>query len=202
LADKARKQLLAWVPVRRTEPGAESIAKARGIITPLYAELRNLYGAPNEEEQFVVSLMAYDASERRLVVADGLMNGGEPGPPLWNFWLPFGLGLAGACFKQGDRPYMYIASAAASETGSPNYYIPMPKAVDYEVLVAIPLRATGPLPPPGYEPSRQCVAVLCFGSNRADSQLRTLVGPDRRADLLELAGRCEAVFDLFCGALP
>jgi hypothetical protein len=129
------------------------------------------------------------------------VNGEELTQALWDFRLPFGLGLAGACFKQGNNPYMYIRPSSETPPFGSSYYLPVPGTEYQEVLLAIPLRIPGASnPPQGCEASRQCAAILDIGSSSEMSKLRSLV--ENRNELYVLAAQCQDVFDAFCGALP
>jgi hypothetical protein len=55
---------------------------------------------------------------------------------MWDFWLPFGLGLVGTCFKEGERAFLY--ERRAGPTTTPDFYLPLPDSSSHEVLMAIP----------------------------------------------------------------
>jgi hypothetical protein len=186
-AAELRGRLLRYASLRRTDPGNSAIAKPRIIMERLYDALNRKYG--KKRGGFAVMLMTYEPIKRRLVVVDDVEEGGEPKPGAWTFHLPFGLGLAGACFKQGERVFVY--RKPSKRDAEPNSYLPV-EGTAHDALIAIPLRRPGaPDPPAGYEPGRQCVGVLNIGSRSAGNKLKQL----QTEDLKMLKAQCQGTFD-------
>jgi hypothetical protein len=113
----------------------------RGYLRALYQQLRGAMGAPKDD--FVVSLMVYDEQKRRLIVADGIENGSDddPSPEMWDFWLPYGLGLAGSCFRSGRGFAFEEEPHADGKNGGfdTRYYLSIPGRRKPKFLIAIPL---------------------------------------------------------------
>lgn len=151
----------------------------------LRAELQRLLGIFGErfasevrEERLGIGLMAYDAAERALVLADGAYNWQRE--PDLTFSIPFGEGLAGAAFKQrrvllyarpelqrtrGGRAYLYDGDQASARTR-------------YQALVCVPL--VHPARELGDEiDAREVVGALSFGSDSPSSGLLTLLDLQR-----------------------
>jgi hypothetical protein len=133
---------------------------------------------PAEKEGFEVSMMVFDDVKRRLVVVEGAIDGSEPAPKMWDFSLPFGLGLAGACFKEGERAFLYVRPDEQSP--GPELYIPRNDDDIHDVLLALPIDhpqfakyltmkgLKGEKP----ERARQCIGVINIGSRTRTTNLR------------------------------
>jgi hypothetical protein len=129
-------------------------------------------GLPN------LHLLAYNHRLRRMETVDGICAGGEPVPNAWNFWLPFGLGMGGACFKN-PRAYLYVPPDPASPR-KPDYFLYVegserpPAALltlplfhpEYEPPVVSDYDASVPL-----ERGRQCIGVVDIVSPESGDRL-------------------------------
>jgi hypothetical protein len=142
------------------------------------ANLRRNY-ASIQGERFEVSAMTYDDSRRRLQYFEGTVNGKPIPAASWNFSLPFGAGLAGACFKDPNRAFLYDRP---SEPGNqPELYLPVSDGLQHSVLLTLPLyhpklaNFVNELEISGVDRSRFCVGVVNIGSDSADSALRSLL---------------------------
>jgi hypothetical protein len=127
--------------------------------------VRSLFGeqgtAPN------LQLMAYNHRLRRLEMVEGVYGDGEPPPNSWNFWLPFGLGMGGACFKN-PRAYLYVPPPLAARR-EPDYFLHVPGGEgEPAALLTLPLFHPEYEPPvvPDYDESvplergRECIGVV------------------------------------------
>lgn len=200
-ANNIRQKLIAYSAWRQRDASTEaSTSRAHAILAAFYADLHGQHVAAGSTERFGLMLRTYDKSQRRMVLVDGVINHQDPQPKEWDFKLPFGLGLAGACFKDGDKPYVYLRPSAEEASSAPAYYLSVPGRDHHGVLLAIPLKPPG-LPqqmPADYEPSRSCAGVLDIGSNNANASLIKLV--QQREALRECVDQCQDVFRKFCDA--
>jgi hypothetical protein len=135
--------------------------------------------------------MVYDDLERRLQVVEGSIDGDNLPPAVFkDFWLPFGLGLAGACFKESERAFFYVHPTKPGP--DPEYYLPLRENYQHEVLLAVPIYhpgfadylATKTLGSKGPERSRQCIGVFDIGSRSANEKLRELRDHPKTVDEL------------------
>ncbi len=196
-AQDIRKKLLGYAAVRRDQRDLDEQGKL------IREQVREIAGAlaywfaldkhSGQAETFQVSVMTYDESRRRLAMVDGTNiidgagKGNEPDPSLWDFWLPFGLGVAGACFKQASRPFVYVRPKPGSVATGPDIYVPsLTGSSGQEVLVSVPVDHPQYKPELDLERSRQCIAVVTFGSTSASTKLHELSGPKET-----LSGRLE-----------
>jgi hypothetical protein len=108
------------------------------------------------------------------------MNGGPPAPEIWDFWLPFGIGLGGACFKQGGRVFYYVRASS----GNPEFFLNIPGRSTSAVLVSVPLDH------PSYdlairiEDSRQCIGVINIASESEHTKLQAVTTDKDTSDEL------------------
>ena len=198
-ANKMRRKLLEYSTRRRRDTCTEATTnKAHAILAAFYADLHRQHVSGGSAERFGLMLRTYDKSQRRIVLVDGVMDHQDPDSKEWEFKLPFGLGLAGACFRDGAKPYVYLRPSSEEASSGPAYYLSVPGREEHGVLLAIPLKTPGALQqmPAGYEPSRSCAAVLDIGSNHANASLIRLV--QHREALRECVDQCQDVFRKFC----
>jgi hypothetical protein len=138
-------------------------------------------------------------------MADGRMNGGAMTQSSWDFWLPFGMGLAGACFRMGDRVFGYIRPRE-EDPEREEYYLKIPNLPPHACLLALPidhpdfsqppdLGDTAPMP----ERCRQLIAVVTIGSTSLSARMKSLCkakpSKDEYKQLKQLRQRCQK----FCG---
>ncbi len=139
IADLAnfRKKLLGYRRSRKAHHKRLSpIHLFRTQFLQLYESLQECLGIPKND--FEVSLMTYDQKRRRLVTTHGIKNGHGLDSRTWDFWLPFGLGLAGSCFKQGSA--FILKREPAEELGRDlDYYLPIAGRRRPKFLTTIPL---------------------------------------------------------------
>lgn len=177
------------------------------IQTPLkeiYTRLEHKY-RKDPRERFAVSMMTYDELDHRLKLVDAVVNRGEPSQDMWDFWLPFGAGLAGACFKQqSDNPMIYFAPTPEDVRTGPEVYYPFPNRERHSVLIAFPLTH------PGYslqgrtssfESARVRLAILDIASNSETTNLLSFKGPSGNNNFRQLAVWCNDLTQRLCTAL-
>lgn len=161
------------------------------LLQELYKKVKSKYtNKHGVKEQFVISLLTYDEKERLLKLVDTIWSNEEIDPKLWEFWLPFGGGLSGVCFRQQDSfPLVYFAPQNASEAkqrAGPEVYLPLPN-MKHSVLVAIPLEHPKyELTSSAFETSRQRLGVIDIGSDSEESELFALRGEDQNKHFNEL----------------
>lgn len=191
----AFRQLLVGVAGPYHTP-AEPFRKAvRDQIHALNEQVGKFRLGPDKTERFELMFTTYNDEAHRMIMVDGLLNGGEPTPEMWTFWLPFGVGLAGVTFKQGDRVFFHVRPDEGKEVAGPDFYIEMPGRSRDCVLVSVPLdhpnfRSSIPI-----ERSRQCVGVINLLSTSEESPLRSVTLNKAVRD--ELWATCQA----FCRAV-
>ncbi|HEX4229864.1 MAG TPA: hypothetical protein VHZ07_14420 [Bryobacteraceae bacterium] len=191
-AQDFRNKLLHYARLRRTgAPLDYRAVQVRREVLSIYEALAYWYALSPDVEEFQVSVMTYDESQKRLITIDGTINGGEPSSTAWDFWLPFGLGIGGACFKRADRPFVYVRPKEGAMQTGPDIYIPPPLGTHgHEVLVSIPVNHPDYTGQIEMERSRQCIAVVTFGSDNPSTKLHELSGQDEET-MKRLMGYCQ-----------
>lgn len=176
-AESIRREFLRQGDDRRD--GKDGDPRIRFEFARLYEQIRSLL-KPKKNEGFEVSLMVYDQAKRRLVVSEGLIDGVDFSHEMLTFWLPFGLGLAGACFKEGERAFLYKRPDGPS--AAHEYYLPLPNNDSHQILLAVPIdhpqfgvymakTPSAKLP----ERARQCIGVVDIGSRSKNSRMWKLL---------------------------
>ncbi|WP_433965371.1 hypothetical protein [Tunturiibacter gelidiferens] len=94
-AQQLRKYLLTY---RGQRLKGETSSPVYYAFEELVTKVLALCVEGRDGERVEVSFLTYNQRKRRLEVVDAALNGGSPPPNSWNFWLSFGLGLAGAAF--------------------------------------------------------------------------------------------------------
>ncbi len=150
--------------------------KVHALLEDVFNKIKDEYENKDDpEEQFVISLLTYDEKDRLLKLVDTIWSNGKVDPKLWEFWLPFGGGLSGVCFKQQDGfPLIYFAprdAQEAKERTGPEVYLPLPN-MQHTVLAAFPLEHPGYVrTSSAFETSRQRLGVIDVGSDSRNSRL-------------------------------
>jgi hypothetical protein len=150
---------------------------------------------PDEAERFELMFTTYDDNAHRMIMVDGLLNGGEPTPDMWTFRLPFGVGLAGVTFKQGDRVFFHVNPDEGREAAGPDFYIELPRRPRDCVLVSVPLDHPHYRSSLSIERSRQCVGVINLLSTNEKTGLKHVT--ENKAVRDELWKTCQ----VFCRAI-
>jgi hypothetical protein len=217
-ARKFRRALVRYRNTRRGTPldgsrstGSSKCESIAQLFKRLYSGLVEQGGADN---RLVVLLLTYVESERRLIVVDGIRYGGDLNPKTWDFWLHFGLGMAGSCFKDGNRafvlnPQKRAGGASFAETekdkpeGDRGFYLHIPRDSRPKFLLQIPLdhpRFNSRRCPPSYETSRQCVGVISIASMSGDTLLADIKDPEEFRKLQQWCqGFCQELHDALMG---
>jgi hypothetical protein len=149
----------------------------------------------NDSERFEITFASYNDDSHRMTVVDGLLNGGELDPGMWSFELPFGVGLAGVTFKQGDRVFYHVSPEEGREQSGPEFYVELPSQPRISVLVSVPLDHSGYRASMPIERGRQCVGVVNFLSTHVASGLKRITEDKAARD--ELWRTCQN----FCRAI-
>ncbi len=172
------------------DPGTQRI---QNLFFAFGSEMCESYRLKNE--QIIITLMTYDSANRKLVMVEAFKNSGKISQSEWDFWLPFGLGLAGACFRQGDVALMYVHPDKITEDAG--YYLPI-LGSEQEFLVTVPLdhpeyAQTSEVSSP--DRCRQLVGVLTIGSSRRASKLNEFLTTEPRKAVAALRSRCQQLAD-------
>ncbi|HEX3748549.1 MAG TPA: NAD(P)/FAD-dependent oxidoreductase [Bryobacteraceae bacterium] len=195
LAEKARQVRGHLIGLRRAAgPGRKPDVAA--LLHRLHAEIARLDLGLAGNEKYQIVFTAYDDENHRLAVIDGLVSGGDPSPDMWDFWLPFGVGLGGACFKQADRLFFHDRMGPQS---NPDVYLSIPGRSTSAVLVAVPLDHPEYRAAARMERSRQCIGVVNIGSDDGEGRLRSIMSAGSRGTgLWEACQRfcCELVGEI------
>ncbi len=182
-AEVVREQLIAhrnWHEAEKKNLGSEMVAK---LFLDLHNDLRKKFGTNHQTEQFETTLLTWDERKKRLVVVEGFINGRRLGEKGWDFWLPFGLGLGGACFRKATAQ-VYRQPLDTNSQASRENYLRLPYSpphaclltlhIDHPGLTQSNVAALGPFR------SRQLIGVITVGSTFRASPLCSL------CDLLEI----------------
>jgi hypothetical protein len=196
---EVRKRLLRYGECRRKNESVDSDIRSTFV---QFAKSMTEEFPQKTWKSFEVSLMTYSDEERKLFFFDGSVGGEDLPRELWHFCLPFGVGLAGACFKEADRGFLYLRPE--SRQNEPNLYLPAPNGVQHEFLLALPIYIPGlntmtqeELEGKPVERSRFCIGVVNIGSSVNVSWDRNL--NYRRIE--HLAGKCQDFGDSVCAIL-
>jgi hypothetical protein len=205
-AEVVRNHLLEYGQKRRNNSLDSLGGKIARLFKDMHEEIYGKYRSKAPEEMFQTTLMIYDQAERKLKVVDGLENVGEMNRRGWDFWLPFGFGLAGACFRAGVIA-CYSRNLDQHIPEIPEHYVEVPDFPPHIYLLALPLAH------PQFDPAlvdnsklercRQLIGVLTIGSTYAASHLLEIcqqpLPEDKGNELLELHNKCQDVCDEIAG---
>ena len=162
-------------------------------------------------DRFEVTFMTYDTDRRRLLVVDGVRNGRELNAKSRDFWLPFGLGMAGSCFKSGRRIFVMNLTKKENDReeergwplnerdtmeSDPGFYLKIPHRSPHKFLLQIPVDYPRFVSSRfrDYESARQCIGVVSISSLKGTTWLSRLTAVD---DLRRLQSWCQG----FCNDL-
>jgi hypothetical protein len=186
---------------RRTSAGAKR--QLRRALIKLYSDIDALQRANDFDDPFDVELLIYNEDTRHLQLIEEVLNG-KLAPKPTALWFPFGLGLGGACFKQGDAPYFYYRKLADEKKIGPEYYLQSKKTKAHKGMVSVPLlHPAWPdlKPEQRIEPSRLCIGVVDISFMVEPRWLTALRSQDDR-EVLRLWTVCETfgrqVHKIFC----
>jgi hypothetical protein len=150
--------------------------KIHQLLADFDREMRDEY-RPNNGEHFSVALMTYDNATHHLVTVDGFTDGKRFSQEERKFWLPFGLGLGGACFRNGLDVMGYIKPSHPSD-GDADYYLAVTETLPNEVLIALavdhPKYHGFATPVAESERCRQIIAIVTLSSTKVTNELSKL----------------------------
>ncbi len=150
--------------------------KIQALLSDFDREMRDEYHR-NNGEHFSVAMMTYDTSTHHLVTVDGFTDGKRFSDQERKFWLPFGLGLGGACFRIGLDVMGYIKPGHPSD-GDADYYLAVTETLPNEVLIAIavdhPKYHGFATPVAESERCRQIIAIVTLSSTKVTNELSKL----------------------------
>jgi len=197
LVSYQKSRLLGAKSKKRNE-----VQEIRELFIGLHNDLAGLQNQASFSEKFDIALMTYDDRDRKLRFVDGTNDGGEPSPDLNDFWLPFGLGLAGACFK-GGNPYFYFRDQVDEKQTVPEYYLTIPGNQPHRGMVAIPIvhpNWYGPVGGDTIEPGRMCVGVIDISFEDDPKWLNSLQLTSS-GEVTKLRQTCQNFCDRLCDHL-
>lgn len=182
-AEVVREQLIAHRNCREADkrnPQSEKVAK---LFLDLHNDLRKKFGSNHHTEQFETTLLTWDEKKKRLVVVEGFINGKRLSEKAWDFWLPFGLGLGGACFRKAAAQVYRQPLDTNGQTPRQNY-LRLPYSTPHACLLTLhidhPSLNQSNVAALGAFRSRQLIGVITVGSTFRASSLCSL------CDLLEI----------------
>lgn len=174
LAEEAtvlRAQLLAHRQERLA--GGPGLRGIRDCFLKLRRQIWEMF-LPVPGERFEVSVMTYDESNRVLVPVEGTLGEEEFPNNLWDTAIPFGLGLAGAAFKEAELLFRVADPPILFP-----FYISLPERPTHQFLLSAPLdhpdldcpELGAPEPEPVPDRSRQCLGVVNVGTFSETSRM-------------------------------
>ena len=205
-AREVRRQLLEHRKRKRNRSRTALSDKIGALFDAMHKKLKDAFWCRAEGEIFQTGLMTYDDSQRKLWIVEGRLNDGDLSDDWSNFWLPFGVGLAGACFRRGAGAFTYSSSLGDLRTASaPEYYLPAPGSIPYEFLLALPIdhpQLDEEMSIDDANRSRQLIGVLTIGSNSGASPLGQFCGVPLTEDIIQrlanLRVDCQRLCDEIC----
>ncbi len=219
-SQEVRQKSLEHASHRKLATTSTSVDRFMELFSAFDKEIRGQYALDPDREEFTTTLMTYDQAARRLVIVESRINGQEISTAGWDFSLPFGFGLSGACFKEGTNVFMYVGNQDTAGDDA-KYYLPVQGSVAYQILLALPVdhrdfveskKEDGE---PVWERSRQLIGVMSVGSSSTASKLhefavelekapkpaqdgRTPQAPSKTDKLHQLRARCQKLGDDLC----
>ena len=208
-----RQALLRYQKKRRDVSPQESLTPQKlQLVRQLF---KDFYDSVVDEkiprrDRFVVSLLAYREEKRRLEVVDGVLNGRDLDSWTQGFWLPFGLGMAGSCFKDGDRVFLLNRGRKEEQKGvrqglesDPGFYLHIPHRPRPSFLLQIPIdhpKFSSKQCPAGYATSRQLIGIVSISSLTGKTWLASIRNPeDFRSVQRWCQGFCNEVYKILLG---
>jgi Trypsin-like peptidase domain len=181
-AEAIRERLIEHGTAQRFGPWTDSCRQVHRQFRKFAEGVRSGYSVPQdgEQERFEVTLMTYDAKSRHMVVADGLINGTDLESDDWQFAVPFGVALAGACFREGQPLFWVRKDRNPEEYFDP--YLDFSEKNRHEVLLVLPVDHPGLAEAHGWHDrevgtslkSQQLLGVVTIASDNLNSELMNL----------------------------
>jgi CHAT domain len=176
-AEELRRQLLRHREFRRKRLFNIRTKTISSIFLDLHTRLWERFDAARGDARFETTLLVWNAQERHLEMVEGFVNGRTPPYRSWSFWLPFGLGLGGQCFRTAAAQ-LYLRPLNRSQSGDKENYIRLPESVPHECLITLPIDHPDLLARdlPAINPfrARQLIGVLTIGTTSQASELCSL----------------------------
>ncbi len=199
-----RSALLAHCQSRRGGSGTPLSASVRAHFQAVHKAAADFIKKNLKDFKFTTAFLTWNHEERRLMVVEVCRNGGKVPETEWSFWSPFGLGIAGMCFRLGFGAVRYRRDFDHGTHDRPENYLPYPGAAPHAFLLALPIdhpELTEELAAlPNSQRSRQLVGVLSIGSYSPASPLleycRETLTDDVFIKLRELRDTCQKSFDV------
>lgn len=202
-----REHLLAYRGARLCGPATESLERVHKLFAAVHDEVRSFL--KETEPSFATSLMTWDREKRRMVVVDVCSNDGRMNERDWNFWVPFGLGLAGMCFRTATGAYRYQRDLDKKDPERPESYLPVPGVKPHSFVLSLPIdhpemtEELGSLR--NAQRCRQLVGVLSLSSRSPASRLleycRDTLSDGMFGRLRDLRDACQDRMDAISTAL-
>jgi HAD superfamily phosphoserine phosphatase-like hydrolase len=168
-----RDGLLKHKQARLSAPATPDSERIRKLFAAVHGEARNFLGAT--ESSFATTLMTWDREQRRMVVVETMRNDQNENESDWKFWVPFGLGLAGMCFRSATGAFRYQRDLDKTDPERPENYLPLPGSEPHAFLLCMPIdhpRMTEEMArQENAQRCRQLVGVLSIGSRSPASRL-------------------------------
>ncbi len=148
------------------------------FLRELHQWLREQFPKQVDEELFETTLFSYDIKLHQVVVCESVSGdeGVQTSELGMSFGLPFGMGLAGACFRAGNGVLTYHDNGPDGD--EPEFYLPNPGQSRQAYLMALPIDhpdfTLDDWKKGKIERSRQLAGVITIGSNYEASALREM----------------------------
>lgn len=192
--EEVRSRLLLH---RRTQPVPSTLTvedRIADLFLDVHKTARTITGA--KDPSFTTTLMTWDRQQRRMVTVEVCRNKENAAPSDFEFWLPFGLGLAGTCFRTAPDAVRYEHDLDHGDTERPEIYLPLPGAQHHAYLLSLaidhPQWTEEMKSKPDAQRCRQLVGVLSLGSTSPASKLRRYCGSKLEPeDMRRLRDACQ-----------
>jgi HAD superfamily phosphoserine phosphatase-like hydrolase len=176
--EEIRNRLLVHKEKQQVPPEGTVANRLSGLFLEVHEIARKITKA--KDPSFTTALMIWNRQERRMVTVSVCRNKDKVTHKDLEFWLPFGLGIAGACFRTGPDFVRYARDLDHGDPERPENYLPLPKSQHHAYLLSIAIdhpEWTDELRDrPNAQRCRQLVGVLSLGSTLSASQLGRYCG--------------------------
>lgn len=204
-----RSALLAHGKARRSGVENPHSALVKQHFQTVHTAVADFVKKNLKESSFTTAFFIWNHEERRLMVVEVCRNGPTIPETEWSFWSPFGLGIAGMCFRSASGAFRYRRDLDHGTPERPENYLPYPGATPHNFLLALPIdhpKFTEELADlPNSQRSRQLVGVLSIGSYSPASPLleycRETLTDDAFIKLRDLRDTCQKSVDTISNLL-
>jgi phosphoserine phosphatase len=206
-AEVIREGLLTHRQARFPGPATPESDKIRRLFETAHQQARDLLQAT--EPSFATTLMTWDREKRRMTVVECCRNNGRVEDNDWNFWLPFGLGLAGMCFRTATGAFRYQRDLDKRDPERPENYLPVPGVEPHAFVLSFPIDHPEMTEEMGSQRNaqrcRQLVGVFTLSSRFPASHLleycRSKLTDEMFGRLRDLRDACQAKVDAIARSL-